>query len=260
MDSGIRDYIDAHESHGQTTCLLGDIFMKVMSTESEDIRRDSVSVRPVLPGDLDAVSRLHIEILSDEFIVRFGLRFLKRYYRAFAESSHAVALVAVDDNSGAIVGGLLGTLNPSLHYRYLIRYHGVYLAGTVVLRSLTRWALARDFLRTRIKRYALGVMRSLFRHESQHSHTAPITTNKVADLTHLFVSSPAHSKGIGSSLMRTYTSMVRRGGIQYIDLVTLPSDLGGAGSFYEKLGCTLVRKHVSQSGEVFLLYRLVLDR
>jgi GNAT superfamily N-acetyltransferase len=219
-----------------------------------------VVVREILMDELDIVAKMHSAVLADEFIARFGHRFLRRYYRAFSESPYAVALVAVHHGTGSILGALLGTLNPSEHYRYLTRRHGVHLASIVVLRSLIHFNLARDLVQTRAKRYTQGVMRSLVRKRDMQTGRDTSVALKVCDLTHLFVNRSSQSQGVGTLLTQVYITMVKNAGVDCIDLVTAPVEHGGAGPFYEKLGWDLRRIQVSQSEEKFLLYRLTLSR
>lgn len=217
-----------------------------------------ISVRLIVPKEFNSVAKMHEQMLSDEFIVRFGNRFLRCYYRAFAESHHSVALVAVDNTTNSILGALLGTLNPSLHYKYLTRHHGIYFAGMILLRSMLHFKLARDLIRTRAKRYTLGVLRNLRSKREPRTISSSSNLLKVGEITHLFVNRTSQSKGVGSSLVLAYNEMAKDAGVHCVDLVTANVEKGGAGPFYEKLGWELMRKHVNQSGEEFLLYRLYL--
>lgn len=217
---------------------------------------DKVSVRAIQKQEFNTVAKLHQEMLGDEFIVRFGLRFLNRYYRAFSESPHAVALVAVDTDTNVILGALLGTLDPSLHYRYLTRRHGTYFALIVLSRALFHAALARELIRTRAKRYTQGVLRSLIKKKAKPSIVETSAIPQVSDITHVFVNSAVQSAGVGTALILAYKSLAKSAGVRFIDLVTAPADMNGAGVFYEKLGWIRQRTHMSQSGEEFLMYRL----
>ncbi len=212
---------------------------------------------------------LHEQVFRDEFIARLGVRFLHRYYRAFAESPYAVALIAVSP-SGALAGALLGTLDPGNHYQWLIRKHGLGLAAAVLEQSIRHPSVARMLIRTRLKRYVSGVMRQFIKRsgvatanpDSGYSVRATQTIGhvsakapKVGDITHLFVNPGLRSKGVGASLVRAYEHLATRFGIRRIDLVTLPPTEGGAGPFYEKLGWTFAQTRVSRSGETFHLYQ-----
>jgi GNAT superfamily N-acetyltransferase len=212
---------------------------------------------------------LHEHVFCDEFIARLGARFLHRYYRAFAESPYAVALIAVNP-SGTLTGVLLGTLDPVSHYRWLIRQHGVGLATAVVQQALRHPNVARVLIRTRLKRYVSGVVRQFTkrsevasvsrdsgyaRKQNLQTQSPPANKPKVGDITHLFVSPRLRSKGVGASLVMAYEHLAARFGIDRIDLVTLPTADGGAGPFYEKLGWTFADTKVSRSGETFHLYQ-----
>lgn len=224
---------------------------------------DRFAVHEIGMNELDEAVSLHQHLLSDEFIVRLGPQFLRQYYRVFSSSPYALALVAVDETSHKVLGALLGTTNPPLHYQFFTRRHGAKFAALVLIRAVTHPPLAIELIRTRTKRYVLGVIRSLLR-RTQPADAPPATSGTtstasnaaaVGDVTHLFVNESAQVNGIGSALMQAYTTHAKAAGVHRVDLVTALPENGGVGPFYEKLGWTQAGKVVSPSGEEFLLYQ-----
>lgn len=213
-----------------------------------------IEVQPLLDRHLRRAVDLHFEQLSDEFITRFGRRFLSAYYRAFAQSPYGVALVALDTRSGRVVGALLGTAGANQHYHYVLRHFGTRLGFLILLRAIVNPRLARDLFRTRVRRYLTGVYRQVL-NRMRRKMTPCGEVEPVGDLTHLVVDTAFRSQGIGTQLVETYEALAWRAKVSRIDLVTSPKYLGGAGDFYEGLGFVCVGNHVSKSGEPFLLYR-----
>lgn len=214
----------------------------------------TIEVQPLLTGYVQEAVRLHLEQLSDEFITRFGRQFLTIYYQAFAQSPDGVALVAVDITTGRVVGALLGNVGASRHYHYVVKHFGLRLAMAVIRQAILSPRLARDLTRTRACRYTRGILRLVTR-KFRRSVSCSTQVEAVADLTHLVVDTDFRAHGVGSHLVTAYESLAWKAGAVRIDLVTLPRHLGGAGTFYERMGFCCVGKQVSRSGEAYLLYR-----
>lgn len=208
-------------------------------------------VRPLAPDELREAARLHVRELPHEFLSRFGPGFIARYYRAFVESPHATALAVVDPEAG-LGGVLLGTFDTGAHYAFLVRRHGVALAGHAALSALRDPDLARDLLKTRLRRYLRGISRSVgFEEEPE---TAP---ERVGFMAYIAVAGDRRSEGMGGALIRAYEELARRRGLDRLELVTLP-DGRGAGSFYVRAGWTHGGERTSRSGERYALYSRLL--
>lgn len=219
------------------------------------IDANRITVRPVRRLDTNALARMHMDVLDDEFIVQYGLSFMRHYYEAFLSSDHAVALVAVDNETGEIVGGLLGTLRPHLHYRYMTRHFGVKLLLDLVFCSIRKPTLGATLVRTRFARYVSGVLRVLrarVKGRSDASDSAAGDVEVVGDLTHLFVSPSQQGRGVGRLLVARYEEYAAREGLSKMTLVTDPH--GSASAFYDRLGWLQVETLTNRSGETFLLY------
>lgn len=230
----------------------------------------SPRVRIGTKRDVNHLAELHRSVLSDESITQFGRAFMRCYYQAFLTSSYAVVLTAVDEKSGTVLGGLMGTLDPTAHYRLLIRKYGFALTAIVLATSLLHPSVGGMLIRTRLRRYVVGVVRQSF---ERNFSRAPVFRGaqptpesvpdlsarvRVADLCHLFVQPSAQSQGIGSMLVFAYEVEARKFGVDRVDLVTFPSECRGVGAFYEKLGWTLRERRVSRSREEFMLYQKII--
>jgi ribosomal protein S18 acetylase RimI-like enzyme len=216
----------------------------------DEARTTVAEVRPLAPAETEAAARLHLRELPHEFLTRLGRGFLARYYRAFVESPHAVALAAVDRGSGGLAGVLIGTLDTRAHYSYLVRRHGLALAGHAALRALGRPSLALELLRTRAVRYLRGIVRHLRRAEGGPEEPSP---ERVGFMAFVAVDRARRGGGGGGALIAAYEKLAFEARLDRLELVTLP-DGRGAGPFYERRGWEYAGERVSRSGERYALY------
>lgn len=226
-----------------------------------DWTRTDFEVRQLAPEEIREAASLHERELPHEFLTRFGTAFLARYYGAFAESPDAVALAAVDTRSGDLEGILIATFDTRAHYSNLVRLHGTALARNATLQALCHPSLARDLIKTRLLRYARGILRSLNKGskstEKQDASPEP-PAERVGFLTYVAVSREHRGRGIGGALLEAYERMAREAKLDRLELVTTPNERG-AGPFYLRAGWTYAGERVSRSGERYALYIRVLD-
>jgi len=112
----------------------------------------AVDVCRARPADIEFASTLHARTLDHGFFVALGPRFLRSYHATFAESPHAVSLVATI--GGHRVGALAGILRPAAHRSWMIRRRGVRLVTGGLLALASRPRPALRFVTTRLARYA----------------------------------------------------------------------------------------------------------
>lgn len=172
-------------------------------------------------------SELHTRVLPHGFFATLGSRFLGVYYRSFADSPHAVALIATVD--GYPVGFLVGSSRARAHRQWVLRHCGFRLAvaGAVALLAHPRAAIR--FARTRISQYR---RRLLARGGDAGGGAGPV--RDVAVLNHVAVLPGTRGVGAGRALVAAFESEARAGGAQTAYLTTLASE-EGAGAFYEVL-------------------------
>lgn len=218
----------------------------------------TMSIRQFAPPDVAQTSTLHLRALPNDFVTRFGERFLAGYHLAFADSPYATVIVASDYATGHTVGVLLGTLDTPAHYGWLVRHHGAGLAAKALARAIRDPKLVRDLVQTRAVRYVRGVLRSFTPNKhSGEQETSP--GDRVGLLAHVMVADDQRGLGVGSALVSAYENWSRHGGLDRLELATLP-DSPGAGPFYERIGWEYEGERTSQSGERFALYYRELHR
>ncbi|QIN84533.1 GNAT family N-acetyltransferase [Rubrobacter tropicus] len=97
----------------------------------------TLSLRPPAPGEASAACGLHTqELTRDGHTGRDTGRSVARYHRLFLKSPHATALVAVEDREANVVGFLLGSLNAAGHRSYVLRRHGLRIAGQALVNAV----------------------------------------------------------------------------------------------------------------------------
>ncbi|HVB50976.1 MAG TPA: GNAT family N-acetyltransferase [Acidimicrobiales bacterium] len=217
-----------------------------------------IKVRPLEDADLRAAALLHRDVLDMEFLARFGLSFMRTYYRAWIHSPGSISLAATDENE-KLVGVLLGATDPATHFRAMVRFHGLRIGAKLVAYALVHPALAKDLVVTRGRRYARGVARLVRARFSQaRSVTASQSGPAVGEITHVLVDRGAQGSGIGRALVEASIDEARAAGVHELVLVT-PPDME-AKRFYERLGWQLDGSLQSRSGENFLRFRYVVPQ
>lgn len=216
----------------------------------DDKRASGVCTRRLAHPECGRAARLHLSGLSEDFIARFGEKFLERYYLASLDSPFADVMAASDPASGDVLGILLGVFDTPAHYSFILKRHGVSLALRVAIRSVADPALGLDLLRSRGTRYARGVVRSL---SNAGRRGEQLPDEKAGMIAHLVVDENSRGLDIGRTLVESFEFRAREFGLRKIELVTHPGDRG-AGSFYRKLGWTYSEDRISRSGEPFELY------
>lgn len=216
----------------------------------------SVGTRLFAPPDAPVTAAVHARGLSHDFVTRFGGRFLAGYHQAFADSPHGTVAVADDQETGRVIGVLLGTFDTPAHYSHLVRRHGVGLAVRAAYQSVRDPGLGMELARSRAVRYARGIGRSIF--GGKRNSPKEEVLDRTGFLAHLVVEEKYRGRGVGASLVGTYETKARDAGLRRLELATLP-DERGAGPFYERLGWEYEGERISKSGERFALYARALE-
>lgn len=212
-------------------------------------------IRPLEATDVARAAALHREELEIEFLSRYGLAFLRTYYRAWLEAPEAIGLGAVDEH-GDLVGLLLGAVDPALHVHGMVRRHGIRMGAQIVLQACAHPTLAKDLIATRGFRYIRGVAR-VFAPRFQSSTPSPsdqVAGPLIAEITHVLVQHEHQGLGVGRELVQSAVAAARAGGREEMVLVT-PPDLA-ARRFYEQQGWLVDKEITSRSGEFFVRFRL----
>ena len=238
-------------------------------------------VRDLQACDIAVAAVMHEEILTDEFLARCGRVFLRSYYRAWLASPWRIAKAAVRAD-GSLAGLLLGSWEPSRHYRSMLRTGGASIAMSLVVRSVARPRFGAELARTRGKRYARGLFRAARRALADRSALAarsaladrraradsraePVRgvvggdgrAPRTAEITHVMVDPLLQGGGVGRMLIDSAVSESRTRRVERLELVTPPE--AAARAFYHRLGWQEDGEVVSSSGERFVRFQLDLE-
>ena len=215
-----------------------------------------VSVRQLSNNDIDAAVALHLDVLDMEFLSRFGVGFMRSYYRAWVSATGSIGLVALD-HQGAVLGVVLGATDPAAHVRAMVRHDGLRLATKLLGHSLVHPQLAKDLVVTRGWRYSRALVRLVTKQLSKKGPVDVVEPGPVlGEITHVLVRPSAQGQGVGRALIDESVKLSRAAGVQELALVT-PPDMA-AKHFYERLGWRADGAMQSRSGEAFLRYRYTL--
>ena len=188
-----------------------------------------IELRPLDRTASRQTARLHLSELPPSFFGDLGPLFLRAYHRSFASSPHGVGLAAVDE-TGMVVGFLVGTVEDGAHYRWVVRSRSWRLAPAAVVGVLRRPKVGWRFARTRFRRYARGA--------TKLAGTAPPQPQigvSTASLTHVAVAPTGRGQGVGRILTTRFVDEARRAGAERVQAKTLAGPDGASG-FYLSLG------------------------
>lgn len=206
-----------------------------------------VLVREAVAADVYATARLHIEHLSVGLFPRLGLRFVACWHRAYVQSPHAVALVAVDpasDGDGRIAGFLVGALDRLAFQQELLTRHRTRLAVRAVVALALRPPVLADFLRTRLRPY-LHRLRAPRRVQAVPPGAQPAAP--VAELSALAVDPVLRRTGTGRRLTEEFIDRCTAAGAVRVELVAA-ADSAAAVAFYTSTGWTARRRYDTRDG------------
>lgn len=254
---------DAHHLEGVAALVLGAMLLVAIPVALFTARQHPAPPAVIVPRsggvlvrhartteDLSVAAALHASELPHGFFVQLGPQFLREYDKTFAESPHAMALVAELD--GHVVGMLVGTFDRSRHLRWVIRRRGAALATIGAASLVLRPLVGLKFLRRRASRYRHG-----WRKQRSSAASSPPQSDQPAVLDHVAVARGAQRTGTGSALVAAFEDLAAENGCSGMQLMTLAADQG-AGSFYSKLGWTLHRTADGVDGTRFDVYEKAL--
>lgn len=232
------------------------------SKPSDNVGRmdGELQILPITDEDIKATASLHHREFDEEFLSKFGERFLRSYHRIWKGSPYAISL-CVKDKKGILVGFLLGAFDSTYHYRYFKQpSHLLKLGIRIVSHSLVSPAFLVDLVRTRAKWY-LGVLlkeiKGLFYKKNRlETQSSNISDLKEGEITHLIVKNSYRGKGLGEGLVVKAIEIAKLKGCAKISLVT-PKE-SGAIKFYEKRGFSQAKELSSKANEEFIKFELEL--
>lgn len=178
-----------------------------------------VSIESLLRAeDLEPIVQIHMLAFPGFFMTRMGATFVQRYYESLVKFSKSIVLIARVD--GEVIGFAAGFGSPA-------RFYAHYRSRKArIIRPILSAALSRP-------RLIPEVIRNLRRISNVAADDSEVELSSLAVL-------PAFSsRGVGQSLLETFTLAARDGGYRSVFLITDARDNDAVNHFYRKRGFTL---------------------
>lgn len=200
----------------------------------------AAGVRAGRPDDVGPVVTLHVESFPSFFLTFLGPAFLALLYSEILSSAEGILLVA--EHEGRLVGFVAGVTRQTGFYARLLRKRW--------------WRFARASLGALLRRPRIAgrLLRALGKREEAARSSAE------ACLMSIGVSPRSAGRGTGKALVQSFSSELKRRGIDRFCLTTDKVDNDAANGFYQRLGFEIAREFKTPEGREMNEYVMQLDR
>lgn len=189
---------------------------------------NQIELRHLRAADVDACVAIHVEAFPGFFLSQLGPRFLREFYCGFLDDPEAIALVAVDD-TGSVLGVLVGTLRPDGFFTRLLR------------RRWAAFAIASTALALRRPAHIPRLLRAV-------GYRGQVALDvDGALLSSICVRRSVQAGGTGSRLLGAFQDTVRDAGTTAY-LLTDRHDNEPANAFYSRNGWTFAGSLETREG------------
>lgn len=199
----------------------------------------SITVRRMGLADLPWVVAQHRSHFPDNVIGRLGLGLLTSYYRTFLDSTFAMATVT--EVGGVRAGFLVGLFDTAAHRRLMWKFHGFSL-GAAALRAFLRHPL----LGAKILRRRLFL-------RLRPATPGPVTTERVAVLSHVAVDPASQGRGLGGMMLDQFLAAAAAAGADRVCVATA-DDAPRAARMYQHRGFVQTGRSRTFDGRYIRLY------
>ena len=210
-------------------------------------------VRRMVSTDADEVASLHLQAFEGYFMSRLGAGFLRRYYRQLAIDKEAYGVLALA--KGRVVGFVVGFDVVSDFERRFFREHFVWLAWTVVTKSVTNAAVRTGLLqRMLFFRRAIAALFGRGQGAQQQTQTLDLNVpdGAGARLNGIAVHPSCRGQGVAERLQDAFFKLLKDRDVSWVGLSVKPENKRAI-AFYEKMGWERTR---STKAKVSFLHRL----
>lgn len=195
----------------------------------------SISIAPLHPADVDQLVDLHRRAFPKFFLSQLGPAFLTQFYRGFLTDPTSITAVARDD-SGRVVGGVVGTTSPAGFFGRLLRRR---MAGFVLASAQAAIADPR-----RTPRLLRGVA---------YRGQAGIAVDG-ALLSSICVDPALQGHGVGRTLITAWSHTARSRGADLAFLTTDAHDNDATNAFYLQSGWRCADTFTTAEGRMMNRY------
>lgn len=183
------------------------------------VGKSQAHCRPMQQSDLEAVVKVHQAAFPGFFLTRMGRPFLRAYYQAVLDFGTSIALIATDENTGAVLGFAVGFRDPQGFYA-LFAHRRRRLLPAIALAVLRDPTLVKE------------ILRNMRRVEAQaRASVAAVELSSIAVAT--------SGAGVGGVLLEAFATHARDAGTRSLFLTTDADGNYAVRHFYERRGFTL---------------------
>jgi ribosomal protein S18 acetylase RimI-like enzyme len=196
----------------------------------------NVEIRPMLIGDVDAVTAIHLVAFPRFFLSFLGSRFLRELYRAIVTDEESIAFVAID---GEHVIGFVAGAGSSGFYRRAARRRWLRFGAVSLGAFLRKPSIAPRLLRA--------------------LYAPPKTSGEGALLMSIAVDPSVQRSGAGKLLTRAFIDGAGRRGATAVVLTTDKAGNDAVNAFYHAQGFSVATDYVTPEGRAMNEYILYID-
>lgn len=206
------------------------------------MKSSTVRLQPLGIGDIADCAHVHRQAFPGFFLSTLGDRFLKEFYRGFLEERGAIAIVARDLETGAVVGSVVGHIEPAGFFRRLL--------------SRRWWAFALASLHLLLRRP--GAMVRLLRAVTYRGDVPIDVTGAL--LSSVSVAPAFQRTGLGRRLVLEWLAEAAHAGASGAYLTTDAVDNEQTLRFYRQLGWRVAGDFVTPQGRrMYCLTRAIVE-
>lgn len=196
--------------------------------------QNAITIRRVEPSDVSTIVNIHLAAFPGFFLTFLGPAFLREFYQAIASDPSGIAYVG--EQSGRVVGFVVGTDQPAGFYRRLLRRRGWRFGLASVGAVLRRPAVVPRLLRA-------------FSMPHQAASLAEAGT-----LMSIAVLPVCQGSGVGQALVKAFLQEAARRNLNQVNLTTDRINNEATNGFYQRLGFICVRSFITPEGRAMNEY------
>ncbi|MBN1796610.1 MAG: GNAT family N-acetyltransferase [Sedimentisphaerales bacterium] len=190
----------------------------------------TITIDKIAVEHLSQVVSVHMRAFPEFFLTFLGPKFLKEFYKSFTRDPSGIGFVAIDNETGQLVGAIAGSVEPAGYFKRLL----IHRFWAFCFASL--WAVLRK--PTVIKR----LFRAVF-----YRGQAPVGPKR-ALLSSIAVSPDCQKRGIGKLLVNKWVEEIKNRGAAGCFLTTDAIDNDSVNNFYKDLGWTVESTYETPEG------------
>ena len=205
--------------------------------ERQKPRAEDVTVRDLRREDVDAAVQIHMQAFPGFFLTFLGPSFLRQLYLAYCDNPTTVAIVAVREKTGEILGVAIGALQPASFYRKLL------------VQRWLRFGLAALGAMLRKPSIIPRILRAVrYRGDSPEDETNRALFASAA------VSPAAQGMGVGKLLNKGFLAGARNAGLPGAYLTTDADNNDAVNAFHQRQGWKLTSSFTTPENRKMNLY------